>query len=124
MMQQFHPPFFAGIDLGDTSIKCGVVDDTGHPLLKRAVDVDTEAAKGVEVSLRNMADGVRQAIEQAGLTFDDIAAVGLGSPGTMDIPAGMLLEPVNLRGPGWQNYPIRDRLAEIGRASCRERGKT
>ena len=28
----------------------------------------------------------------------------------MDIPAGMLLEPPNL--PGWENLPIRDRLAE------------
>jgi glucokinase len=112
-MQQFRPPFYAGIDLGGTSIKCGVVDDNGHPLLKRAIDVDTEAAKGADVSLRNMAAGVRQAIEQAGLKFDDIASVGLGSPGTMDIPAGMLLEPVNLRGPGWQNFPIRDRLSEL-----------
>jgi len=41
--------------------------------------------------------------------------VGLGSPGTMDIPAGMLLEPHNL--PGWYNFPIRDRLAvHSGRA--------
>jgi glucokinase len=112
-MQSFQPPFFAGVDLGGTSIKCGVVDDLGRPLLQKAVDVDTEASRGVDVSLGNMAEGVRQAVRQAGLTFADIAAVGLGSPGTMDIPAGKLLEPVNLRGPGWQNCPIRDRLAEL-----------
>jgi glucokinase len=111
-MTQFQPPFFAGVDLGGTSIKCGVVDDRGQPLLEDAVDVDTEAEKGVEVSLRNMADGVRRATELSGLSWNDIAAVGLGSPGTMDIPAGMLLEPVNLRGPGWQNCPIRDRLSD------------
>ena len=112
-MSTFQAPFFVGVDLGGTSIKCGVVDDTGQPLLKKAVDVDTEAAQGVDVSLKNMADGARQAVEQSGLKWDDIAGVGLGSPGTMDIPAGMLLEPVNLRGPGWQNCPIRDRLSAL-----------
>ena len=39
--------------------------------------------------------------------------MGLGSPGTMDIPAGKLLDPVNLKGPGWQNCPIRDRLSAL-----------
>ena len=41
--------------------------------------------------------------------MDRIVAVGLATPGTMDIPNGMLLEPPNL--PGWMNYPIRDRVA-------------
>ncbi len=109
----FQSPFWLGVDLGGTSIKCGVVDDTGRPLMEDAVEVDTDAAKGVDVSLRNMATGAGQAIQNCGLSWSDIAGVGLGSPGTMDIPAGMLLDPVNLRGPGWQNCPIRDRLAQL-----------
>jgi glucokinase len=112
-MSSFQPPYFVGVDLGGTSIKCGVVDDAGRALLKKAVDVDTEAAKGVDVSLNHMADAARQAVEQAGISWNDVPAVGLGSPGTMDIPAGMLLDPVNLRGPGWQNCPVRDRLSAL-----------
>jgi glucokinase len=112
-MSNFQSPFFVGVDLGGTSIKCGVVDDTGRALLKKAVDVDTEASKGVDVSLKNMADGAHRAVELSGIKWDEVAAVGLGSPGTMDIPAGMLLDPVNLRGPGWQNCPIRDRLSAL-----------
>ena len=50
-------------------------------------------------------------IADAGLKKEDVARVGLGSPGTMDVPAGMLLRPHNL--PGWFNYPIRDRVAEF-----------
>jgi glucokinase len=38
-----------------------------------------------------------------------IARVGLGTPGTQDIPAGLLLDPPNL--PGWTNFPIRDTLS-------------
>ena len=48
-------------------------------------------------------------MEASGLGWEAIAAVGLGSPGTMDLPRGLLLDPPNL--PGWQNLPIRDLLA-------------
>jgi glucokinase len=106
-------PFWVGIDLGGTSIKCGVVDDAGRPCLTQTVDVATEADRGVAVSIQNMADAARSAVERSGLAWDAIAGVGLGSPGTMDIPAGMLLDPVNLRGPGWKDCPIRDRLAAV-----------
>ncbi len=106
------PPFYVGIDLGGTLIKAGVVDDAGKPLLEEPVAVLTEADRGAEISLENMARAAEQAVARAGVRWDDVAAVGLGSPGTMDIPAGKLLEPVNLRGPGWQNFPIRDRLAQ------------
>ncbi|NIP84325.1 MAG: ROK family protein, partial [Planctomycetales bacterium] len=56
-----------------------------------------------------MAEAAGQAVRDAGLTMDQIAAVGLATPGIMDIPRGILLNPVNL--PGWANFPIRDRVA-------------
>ncbi len=109
----FKRPFWVGVDLGGTSIKAGVVDNTGRPLMEDAAEVETEAKRGANVSLRNMAAAARLAAKQCGIKWTDVKAVGLGSPGTMDIPAGMLLDPVNLRGPGWQNLPIRDRLAKL-----------
>ncbi len=57
-----------------------------------------------------MADAVQRADGEAGLTPDVIAGVGLGSPGEMDIPTGMLLTPANLKG--WANFPIRDRVSQ------------
>ncbi len=90
-----------------------MVDNTGRPLMEDAAEVATEAKRGAAVSLRNMAAAARMAAKQCGVKWADVKAVGLGSPGTMDIPAGMLLDPVNLRGPGWQNLPIRDRLAKL-----------
>ncbi len=103
----FRPPFFRGIDLGGTNIKCGVVDDFGHPL--SSVSLETEAERGPEVGIENLAEAGRRAVAASGLSWDQIAAVGLGSPGTMDLSRGMLLEPPNL--PGWNQLPIRDLLA-------------
>lgn len=100
-------PFFVGVDLGGTSIKLGVVDDLGRPM--SWLSLPTEAERGAEQGARRMGEGVLEAIRQAGLTPDQVARVGLGSPGTMDIPAGMLVNPHNL--PGWINFPIRDAVS-------------
>ncbi|MDB5350290.1 MAG: transcriptional regulator/sugar kinase [Planctomycetota bacterium] len=108
-IQARRPPFFLGIDLGGTNIKSGVVDDAGKQI--SAVSVETHAENGPEAGVRTLAEAGRLALKASGLEWSDIAAVGLGSPGTMDIEAGMLLDPPNL--PGWHDFPIRDRLAAM-----------
>ena len=99
-------PYYAGIDLGGTNIKVGVVDNLGRPL--SWLSVPTQIETGAEDASRRMGAAVLEAIQQAGLTPEAIGRVGLGSPGTMDIPAGKLVRPVNLKG--WDDFPIRDRV--------------
>jgi glucokinase len=101
-------PFFAGLDVGGTSMKGGVVDDTGRPLA--SVSLPTEAHKGQEHGLARMVQTLREAVAAAGLTMKQIAAVGVATPGTMDIPAGVILDPPNLRP--WQNVPVRQFISE------------
>jgi glucokinase len=100
--------FYLGIDLGGTNIKSGVVDDEGRVM--SAVSIRTQAELGPQSGLDRLAEAGRRAVESSGVTWDEIAGVGLGSPGTMDIPAGLLLEPPNLLG--WENLPIRELLSE------------
>jgi glucokinase len=100
-------PFYVGIDLGGTNIKAGVVSDTGHPLSH--VSVPTAAEAGPTVGVESMVRAAEKAIVDAGITKDCITGAGLATPGTMDIPAGMLLDPPNL--PGWNDFPVRDRVA-------------
>src|SRR5262249_50966861 len=102
------PPFFLGIDLGGTNIKGGVVDNDGRVL--SSISVQTHAEKGPEAGLDSLAAAGEHAVRASGLGWAAIGAVGLGSPGTMDIDLGMLLEPPNL--PGWDNLPIRQRLSD------------
>lgn len=99
---------FLGIDVGGTNIKAGVV--TGRAEVLAMASVPTEARKGPDHGVRQMLKVSQQAIQSAGLRNSDIVAAGLATPGTMDIPAGMLLDPPNL--PGWDNFPVRQRVAD------------
>jgi glucokinase len=105
---QAQAPFFIGLDLGGTNIKVGVLDDLGRTL--HYLTTPTDVPKGPEDSCKRMSDAIRRAIGDAGLKASDVAAVGLGSPGTLDVPGRKLMEPANL--PGWEYFPVPDRVQE------------
>jgi glucokinase len=100
------PPYFVGVDLGGTSIKGGVVDDLGQPL--SSVSLATEAPRGQQHGLERMCETIRQATIAAGLRLDQVAAIGVATPGTMDIPAGIIIDPPNLKP--WRNVPVRQHI--------------
>lgn len=104
-----RPPFFAGVDLGGTNIKIGVVDDLGQTL--GWTKLATEVQLGPQAALGRIHAALQRVLAEAGLRHQAIVRVGLGTPGTMDIAQGILLSPGNL--PGWWNFPIRDALAEV-----------
>ena len=102
-------PLFVGLDVGGTAMKAGVVDDAGTALA--SVSVPTEAHRGQEVGLERMCETIRQAVVAAGLKMSDISALGVATPGTMDIPGGVILDPPNLKP--WRNVPVRDHIAKV-----------
>ncbi|MBN1851357.1 MAG: ROK family protein [Pirellulales bacterium] len=100
-------PFFAGVDVGGTNIKIGVVDNEGQTVAYHSMP--TEDEKGPDDGAYRMADAVLKMVRRVGIAHDEFPRVGLAAPGTMDVPNGMLLEPHNL--PGWWHCPIRDMLS-------------
>jgi glucokinase len=107
-LSQAERPFFVGVDVGGTNIKFGLVDNQGQTIAHARIP--TEAELGPADAVQRMADGITNLLRGAGLEKDNLAAVGLATPGTMDIAAGMTLEPPNL--PTWWHFPIRDRLRD------------
>jgi glucokinase len=101
-------PLFVGLDVGGTSMKAGVVDDTGRPL--SAVSLPTEAHRGQDLGLERMCETIRAAVQQAGLPLEQISAIGVATPGLMDIPGGVILDPMNLKP--WRNVPVRRHVQE------------
>ncbi len=99
--------YFVGLDVGGTTMKAGVVDDTGRALSHPAV-MDTEPERGQEAGLETMCETIRRAIAAAKLQLSDIVAIGVATPGLMDIKAGLILDPPNLKP--WKNVPVRDHI--------------
>lgn len=100
--------WFAGADVGGTNIKIGIVDNRGKTIAK--TQIPTEESRGPKDAMKRIAAKVRQLASDAGASWDQIQAIGLATPGTMDIPNGIILQPHNL--PNWWNYPARDQLAQ------------
>ena len=105
---QIMQEFFVGVDVGGTNIKSGVVTSTGRPL--SSVVLPTEADKGPEHGLATIRKAIEDAIEQSPIRIRNITAIGLATPGTLDIPNGILMEPANL--PKWRHIPIRQLIGD------------
>jgi glucokinase len=83
-----------GIDLGGTFIKAGVVDDEGRVLSR--VKRPTDTAEGRHTIIRNIAAAAVEARERSGVPWRSICAVGLGAPGMIEQPAGVVNHSPNL----------------------------
>lgn len=99
---------FIGVDVGGTNIKIGIANGDGE--IQCEDHFPTEQEKGPKHSLHRSVDEVKALLDSASLSMDCVKAIGLGTPGTMDIPAGLILEPSNL--PGWRNFNVRDCLSD------------
>ena len=102
-----------GIDLGGTKIRSVVTRAAGTIL---GEDVrPTEADHGARVVVDRLAASARAAVAASGIALDEVIAVGVTAPGTVDFDAGVLHQPPNL--PGWDAVPLGKLLGErLGRA--------
>ena len=106
--QSPHPcPVFVGIDVGGTNIKYGLVDIDGTIIASQKFP--TEQHLGPADAMTRAADNAKQLILNHSVAMERVVAAGLGTPGSMDTQAGMILTPSNL--PAWRNFQIRDELS-------------
>lgn len=99
---------YVGLDVGGTTMKAGVVTDEGKLLAH--VSVPTRSELGQDHGLATMANCIRDAATAAGLTMDQISAIGVATPGSMDLKTGIIIEPPNLKP--WRNVPVRLYIAD------------
>ncbi len=93
----------AGADLGGTKIQTVIVDDENEVL---GTDRRPTPTKGGPPDVADeIAESVRVSCADAGVSPDDIAALGVGAPGQIDKAAGTVSQAGNL--PNWMfTYPL------------------
>jgi glucokinase len=100
-----------GVDLGGTKILAGVVDSENriHARAKRP----TPAEAGGPAILAAIISCVEQALAEAGVAREEIAGIGVGSPGPLDPSTGVISFSTNLNVRNWPLGP--DLSAAMGR---------
>ncbi len=99
-----------GVDLGGMTIKCGIVDNNGEILYKDSCD--TMAEKDNDEIVSNMAKLILKVIEESDISKEKIESIGVGSPGTIDVENGIVLNAYNL---GFENVEVKKILErEVG----------
>lgn len=88
-----------GVDLGGTTIKLGIVTNTGR-LIKK-ISVRTEAEKGPKKVIDNIIGGIN---ELTAVSNYKISGIGIGCPGVVTPGKGIVENPPNL--PGWEKVNI------------------
>lgn len=96
-------PFVVGVDLGGTYIRAAVLQ--GSKLHSR-VSVLTGENPIPERLLPRIYGVIQQALEEAHIALDQIAGIGVATPGPLNNRTGVIYSPPNL--PAWQNVPLRD----------------
>lgn len=99
--------YYLGVDLGGTNIAVGVVDQNFN-IVGRA-NLKTEAEKGADAIVENIAAAVKLVIENTSIDSKDIVSVGIGSPGSIDSDNGVVVWSENL---GFNKLPLCDLLKE------------
>ena len=99
--------YYLGIDLGGTNIAAGIVDETMNLIYKTSIP--TEAKGGADVVIARIADVAKRAIEECGLTIEEIKSIGIGTPGTVDPSSGTVVYANNL---AFENLPMAEILGK------------
>ncbi len=90
-------------DLGGTNLRAAVIDAAGTVLRRNAEPTDVNGGpKAIIAQMLHLAD------QLGGL--EEIAAAGIAAPGPLDSGSGRIIGIPTL--PGWENYPLRDAMAD------------
>jgi glucokinase len=92
-----------GIDLGGTNLRIAAVTPAGERL--DLISLPTRLSAGPQAVLDDMASSVAQIVERQ---KGDLLGIGVGSPGPLELPLGVLHHPPNL--PGFDGLNLRAEL--------------
>lgn len=99
---------YIGIDLGGTNIAAGIVDENYKIIAKDKVP--TRAERPADEIVRDMAALCTSLVDRMGLSFDDIAYIGIAAPGAIDPVNGVVKYANNLK---MFQYPMAERMKAL-----------
>lgn len=105
MEQRKEDSCWVGFDLGGTKMFASVFDGKFRALGKKRKK--TKGHEGSDSGVDRIVRTINEALEEAKVTPDRIAGIGIGCPGPLDLDKGIIVDAPNL---GWKNVRIKDAL--------------
>jgi glucokinase len=100
-----------GVDLGGTNLRVSAYRETssGQGETTDSIGLPTRVSDGPQAVVEDMSGAILRLLEkhERGGHF---AGVGLGTPGPLELPEGVLRNPPNL--PGFDSFPLREALEQ------------
>jgi glucokinase len=96
---------YVGFDLGGTKMLAAAFDGGLKALARKRRK--TEGYFGAEAGLDRIAETIDESLADAKVRRQQLAGIGVGCPGPLDLDRGILLDAPNL---GWRQVPIKDAL--------------
>jgi len=87
-----HKPFVIGVDLGGTNVAAGLVNPSGQVL--REEKKKSRAEKGAQTIIERLIEAIRSVGDAK--TIEEVAAIGIGSPGPLDPDTGIIHDTPNM----------------------------
>lgn len=102
-----NPPrtHWLGFDLGGTKMMAVVFDRDFRGVA--SARAKTQGAEGAAEVLERIRSTILEALGKAGLGLSDLAGIGVGCPGPLDLDRGVILHAPNL---GWHDVPLKETL--------------
>src|SRR6201998_3125553 len=95
-----------GVDMGATNLRIAAINREGKMLEK--ITTGVKLALGRDYVIGEMCDAILHLTERHRHEGKFLGA-GIGVPGIIDVPAGMMRKSANLL-PEWSDYPVRDEI--------------
>lgn len=95
---------YIGIDLGGTNIAAGIVGEDGSLLLQDSIPTGKGGSRDIADRIVML---VQKILDQAGMTIEEIQAIGIGVPGTANQESGLVEYANNL---GMEDEPFLEML--------------
>lgn len=102
---------YIGCDLGGTNLRAAIVNVENGTVLHQ-LSVPTLAREGAEAVMKRMEGLIKQVIQSASLSKENIGGIGIGVPGVLDLEHGETLFLPNLPGT-WPHVPLRDTITRL-----------
>ena len=92
-----------GVDLGGTNLRIAAFDSAWNRLAY--INLPTRVSEGPDAVVGDMCDAIRRVLEQCP---QQLAGVGIGAPGPLELPSGKFHRPPNL--PGFDGFLLKDAM--------------